>query len=80
MPRRVLERRGVTYGITLTNKRAPMADQPEVLLRRFSFLQKGHDGARYTAAQRLGLVTPGPNVFTNPGPDSIRIKLGISIW
>jgi len=43
MPRRVLERRGVTYGITLTNMRAPMADQPEVLLRRFSFLQKGHD-------------------------------------
>jgi hypothetical protein len=49
MPRRVLERRGVTYGITLTNKQAPMADQPEVLLRRFSFLQKGHDGARNTA-------------------------------
>jgi hypothetical protein len=36
-----------------------MADQPEVLLRRFSFLQKGHDGARNTATQRLALVTPG---------------------
>jgi hypothetical protein len=36
-----------------------MADQPEVLLRRFSFLQKGHDGARNTAAQHLALVTPG---------------------
>jgi hypothetical protein len=40
MPRRVLERRGVTYGITLTNKRAPMADQPEVLLRLFSMTRE----------------------------------------
>src|SRR4051794_22192090 len=40
LPRRVLQRRGVTYGITLTNERAPMADQPEVLLCRFWLLQK----------------------------------------
>jgi hypothetical protein len=40
MPRRVLERRGVTYGITLTNKRAPMADQPEVLQRVSRFCKE----------------------------------------
>jgi hypothetical protein len=40
MPRRVLERRGVNYGITLTNERAPMADQPEVLQRASRFSKK----------------------------------------